>query len=212
MSASGGKTWWGRYRTTLLLVAAAVVIEVLPGAAGVLEYDRAALGRGEWWRVLTCHWTHFSVDHFLWDVAVLGLLGALCEERSRRRVVACVVGAAVGIPAAVWVALPGMARYRGLSGIDAALFALLAVLIGREGVRAREWRWAGFAAAGMAAFAAKMGFELVRGSTVFVAGGEAAMIPVPLAHLVGAAMGVAVGLWPVRRPSGAVPAVGAGAA
>ena len=58
------------------LVVAAVVVHVLPGAAGALQYDRTALARGEVWRLFTAHLAHFSGNHLAWDATVALVLGA----------------------------------------------------------------------------------------------------------------------------------------
>ena len=57
---------------TLLLSAAVGAAWLLPSAATGLQYDRAALAAGQGWRIFTCHWTHFSLDHLLWDLATSG--------------------------------------------------------------------------------------------------------------------------------------------
>ena len=186
---------------SLLFVLAAVGIYVLPGAARLLEYDRAALARGELWRMVTCHWTHFSLQHLFWDALTLGCLGWACQQRSRRRFLLSVAGAAVAIPLVNWALVPGMSTYRGLSGLDSAAYTLLAVSVLRDNVRARRWGWVAAAGTALIALAAKIICEMATGSAVFVSGGESGVLPVPLAHEVGAAVGILAGLFglPERR-------------
>jgi rhomboid family GlyGly-CTERM serine protease len=153
---------------------------------GWLELDRAAVARGEVWRLLTGHWTHWTLDHLLWDSLAFLALAVFCEVRiSRRRLLATVAGSALAVSAGVWFVLPEIARYRGLSGIDSALFMLLAVTILRE-------TRSPLAAVAVAAFLAKAAWEVSTGSTLFT---EAAgsFVPVPLAHLIGGAWGLALG-------------------
>ncbi len=97
------------------------------------------------------------------------------------------------VPAAVWIFLPGMERYRGLSGLDSAFFALLAAEVLREKWREGRRLWALAVLAAALAFAGKIAWELATGTAVFVDSAAAGMVPVPLAHLVGAACGAAVG-------------------
>ncbi len=172
---------------TLLCTAAAVLAYVLPGAAALLSYDRAI--SQEFWRVLSCHWVHWNLDHFLWSVGTFAVLGALCERERRTAFLVCVGGGAVIIPLALWTFLPGMDTYGGLSGLDSALFAYVAVVLLRQKVRDREWFFVGVGGALMLAFAAKTCFELVTDATVFV-NAEASLAPVPLAHAAGCAVGV----------------------
>ncbi|HEY1107668.1 MAG TPA: hypothetical protein VGE76_03520, partial [Opitutaceae bacterium] len=66
-----------RFRLPLLslaLGALAVAVHVIPGATGLLQYDRAA-GSGEVWRWLTAHLTHCGGNHLVWDVGALVALG-----------------------------------------------------------------------------------------------------------------------------------------
>jgi rhomboid family GlyGly-CTERM serine protease len=176
---------------TLLLSAAAGILGLMPHAVSRLEYERTAIAAGEWWRVFMCHWTHFSADHLMWDVGAFALLGAICERRSRVALVRCVVVSAVSISAAVWVFLPHLQSYRGLSGIDSALFVLLAVDLLR--CHARKGGRRGVAVgvgAVLVLFAGKIVVELMSGRTLFVDSTAAGMVPVPLAHLAGAGAGL----------------------
>lgn len=175
---------------TLMMVLLAVAMHFVTGAAEWLQYDRVALARGEFWRLVTCHFAHWSGDHLFWDVLAFGALGWLCERDGKQSFLACVGLAALLIPLTVWVALPQMATYRGLSGIDSALFALLAA---RAVCRAAgDKDWSAFAVVTLVSggFAAKIGFELCTGSTLFVDSATAGLTPVPLAHVIGTLVGV----------------------
>ncbi len=181
-----------------LLSAAALLVAVVPGAAGFLEYDRAAIAAGEIWRIVTGHWTHVNADHLIWDVLTFAVLGALCERAHRGRFLACVAGSALAIPPVVGALLPELATYRGLSGIDCALFALLAATGFREGLAAGRRGWAVAAGAALLALLAKVTYEATTGGTLFVDSASAGMIPVPLAHVVGAVVGIAAAWLPWR--------------
>jgi len=186
---------------TLGLCALALLIAQLPGAGAALVFDRGALAAGEWWRLLSGHWVHWSADHLLWDVGSFAALGAACELRSRRRFAVCVLGAALAISAAVWGLLPELARYGGLSGIDCALFALLVAELWRER-RSGAGRAATVLAVGLgAALALKLGFECFTGGNLFVADLGAHIVPVPAAHAAGAAVGLAVPIAGALAPS-----------
>ncbi|MDA2926456.1 rhombosortase [Acidobacteria bacterium AH-259-G07] len=176
---------------SLLLATAAVVIALAPSAAVWLEYDRVAIEAGELWRAVFCHWTHVSADHLLWDLLMFVALGALCEQASRGRFCACILSSAVLIPLAIWIALPELTTYRGLSGIDSSLFALLAVMELKDGVSNRCWLRVMALSAAVLLFIGKTSYEIVTGTTLFV--DSAALVPIPLAHVVGAAVGFVVG-------------------
>jgi len=178
----------------LLLVVFAVAVSVGPGFAGSLQYDRDAIARCEVWRLVTSHFTHWSGDHLFWDALAFAALGWLCERNGVGSFLRCVGLSAFLIPLTLWVALPQMATYRGLSGIDSALFALLATRVIREAASDKnrlKLVVAGIVAAG---FAAKVGFELCTGTTLFVDSAASGLIPVPLAHVVGGIGGITCGL------------------
>ncbi|UCC29517.1 MAG: rhombosortase [Phycisphaerales bacterium] len=173
---------------TLFLVA--ILIFLWPRLTNLLQYDRAAVLDGEFWRVFTCQWTHWNFSHVVWDALMLLILGALCEQVRRKSFLACVVVSAVLIPIAGAVALPQMHYYRGLSGLDSALFVLLAVQLIRMN-RSRDRVIATAAAAGLGAFALKTAYECITGSIIFVRP-ESVFTPVPLAHIVGGAIGLVI--------------------
>ena len=178
---------------SLLLAAVAVAVFLWPALSARLQYDRAAIAAGDVWRLVSGHWTHYSLDHLFWDVVAFVALGVVCERRSRPRFLACLVTAALAISGAVWLLLPGMGIYRGLSGIDSALFTLLIADMWEEHRQTGQGRSQVLAAVGLVAFLGKIAFELLTGRNVFVSGLDAGIVGVPLAHLVGAGCGLAVG-------------------
>jgi len=174
---------------TLLMSALAIAAWCAPVAIPHLQYDRSAIAAGEWWRIVTCHWTHFSLDHLLWDVAAFTLLGALCEFRNRRTFLTCSAFSAVLIPGAIWILLPQMQTYRGLSGIGSAVFTLLAVdLLFSQNRTATRWHVTAGVIVVLTLFVAKIMVEIASSRTIFVRS-TMGMVPVPLAHAVGAVTG-----------------------
>ena len=192
-------TWHGRGPTSryvscsLALVLPAVAMLAWPLLACELEYDRSAIANGELWRIVTCQWTHWSSNHFLWDALVFLSLGTICERFSRRGFAVCTVASAVLIPLAVWFWSPGMLHFRGLSGIDSALFVLLTVQL--AGTKGRSM--AAVAICLLAAFVLKTYFEVAFNDTIFV-DSHGAFVPVPLAHAVGGAVGLLAALECLR--------------
>jgi rhomboid family GlyGly-CTERM serine protease len=178
---------------TLGLAGLACLVQASPALTAACQFDRAAVARGELWRMFAGHLAHFGADHLLWDVAALLVLGTMGEARERRATFAgLLTGAALAISLAVWVWQPRFATYRGLSGLDSALFGLVCARLVGDGRRARHAFSVWLGALALGGFALKCGFELVAGETVFAAGGGESYAPVPLAHLVGWAVGVAV--------------------
>ncbi len=180
---------------SLLLGSLAVPAFLLSWCGAALEYSRQALAGGEIWRIVTCHWTHFSFDVFLWDLVAFVFLGIACERRDRKSFLVCLGGAALLIPAVIWLVMPGLDYYRGLSGLDSALFGLLTVSLFREGIETGNRRRIVSVVVFTLFFLGKVTWETAGGGAVFAASTGGGAVPVPLAHAVGIAVGVAVGLF-----------------
>ena len=177
---------------TPALAGVAVVGFVVPGFAAWLQYDRQALFGGQLWRLITCHWTHWSATHLWWDVVVFVILGVWCEHESRRRWMVCLIASVLLIPLTLWPVLSDMQTYRGLSGLDTALFTLLAVMLIRRSVRLRQWLIVGVIAAALLGLTVKTIWEMATHTPLFAVDAAVDMVPVPLAHIVGGAIGVIV--------------------
>jgi rhomboid family GlyGly-CTERM serine protease len=164
-------------KTSVALTLLAIAATLLPGSWLELQRGGAA------WRIATCHFTHFTYEQLAWDALVFLLLGIICARKNRDAFRATLLASVVVVPIAVLV-FSNVTTYRGLSGIDSALFGLLLVT---ESRRSRIVALCGVA------FAAKMIFEMRTGATVFVH--SDAFIAVPAAHIAGALVGVIVGTY-----------------
>lgn len=180
----------------------AVLVWLVPGFPDAFQFARTELGSGEIWRVVTGHWAHWNADHLMWDVVVFAVFGGLVECRSRAGFTGVVVGSAMAISAALWCAAPEFEYYRGLSGIDSALFAAFFARLLIGAWRDRSLLSGAVPVLALLGFVGKSVFELTTGSTVFVS--DDAFTAVPLAHLAGAAVGVAVAGVQAFRPRAAV--------
>jgi Ca-activated chloride channel family protein len=166
-------------KLVVVVVTVTLASLLLPGSA--LELQRG----GPAWRVVTCHFTHFTYEQLVWDALVFAALGIACARRYREAFRATLFASIVLGPLAVLVFAPEVTTYRGLSGIDSALFGLLLVMEGRRN------RLAGLCAV---LFGVKLLVESTTGATLFVTS-DAAFIAVPAAHLAGALTGAAIGLF-----------------
>ncbi len=170
---------------SLLVVLAALS----PTVARAWEFDRDALAQGELWRLVTGHLTHWNFDHLFWDLATFLGLSLVCLQRSLRSTLACWFGSALAISLCIWQWQPDIILYRGLSGIDSALFALLAVGMLFDARRSQDrvvFRLTLFALVGLAG---KIGYEVFTGQTLFVDSSAAGFVPLASAHAVGAIVG-----------------------
>jgi hypothetical protein len=147
-------------------------------------------------RIFSWQWVHWSREHLFWDVLAFAVLAPLCELRNRTETALCLLLATFTVTAAVSLHHPELARFRGLSGLDSALFGLACAQMLREGA-ARRNRWRTGLALGWAVlFVGKTVTELVSGQAVFVQ--TEGMVPLAVAHLAGFGTGAAVVLGQLR--------------
>lgn len=163
-----------------------------------LQFDRAAILNGEFWRLVTGNLVHWSVEHCLLDVAAFALLGWLYEPAFRRHsqkhsrrqrplwsLPIMLLGTSFGVGLTVFVFQPEMMTYRGLSGVDSGLFAI-ALMVECSEAKNDAARWWYVVPAALV-FVVKLGFEVTTGGMFFGTEslGDLGQ-PVPLAHLSGA--------------------------
>lgn len=176
---------------SLALAALAALAHVFPELGTAWEFQRVAISlQGELWRLFTAHLTHFDFDHLCWDVAALLVLGNLAERDGRRATALALLGAALVIGLGVWLFQPHFSTYRGLSGLDSALYGLVCARLVAAGARARHGFSIVIGGLALAGFALKCGAELTLGETIFTAGAAAGYAPVPLAHVIGLCVGI----------------------
>ena len=219
MECSGGCVWHSHrmagmmhvsWQPLLSLVAAAplvltlstlaLLLQTSPELQTALELQFARLAVGSLWRLACCHLLHWSWDHCLWDVLVFLSAGLLCETRwpqAFRRVVAWSAGL---IPFSVLISAPDLLCYRGLSGVDSALFALAAAMILGEELQAGRRSGTAIATIAVLSQFLKIAAEVFVGHTLFV--GDHSFVPVPLSHFTGALIGSAVAVLAIVRKRG----------
>jgi len=177
-------------RWTVLLLAPALVAYLFPGAAAAMVYDRSAILGGELWRLITGHWVHFSASHLVYDGLVVGVTGWLIESRGYRYFALLCLLSALTISLAMWVLLPDMAVYGGLSGIAMASTVYLALHGWREGGPER-----GLWLAILVLCVGKLAMDAMLGHFALVHIEDNRVVPVPLSHLAGATTGLLLYLW-----------------
>lgn len=174
---------------TISLGVLAFILFLSKENSGFLQYDRTAIAKGEIWRLLTSHWIHWSFEHFLWCTITFLCLGAICEHFSRKGYVAVLCISSLLIPLALWGAAPEMVIYRGLSGLASGLFVFGAIMLMKKMHEERNPSGFFLVAFSVAAFIGKILFEYINDAALFVNRGDL-FVPVPLAHLVGGAVGL----------------------
>lgn len=125
-----------------LVVLPATFIALSPACHGVLLYDRTAILQGEWWRLWTGHWVHFSGSHLGWNLAVLVCAGAWLEHLRPGRLISYIMIGAPLISLGLLAGEPAMQTYGGLSGLATGIVTWLALTQLARADAARAW-WAG---------------------------------------------------------------------
>ncbi|HMJ89491.1 MAG TPA: rhombosortase [Candidatus Acidoferrum sp.] len=167
---------------SLLLLSLALLAWFMPGWAEAWQWQRDE--PWQLWRWFTGHVCHWSADHLVWDAVVCIILGAWCEMRNRRSYVVLIGVSATAITLVVSLLCPQLSSYRGLSGIDSALFGWLVAELFVEALRRKDPRTLLVVTLMAGAFLVKTAFEISSQATLFVSGASS-FVPVPLAHIVG---------------------------
>lgn len=206
VSGSGDRNLFGRpflsplrnaWAAAKQLLSAAPITTAITAVALLLQLQTAAHPTCELWfpqlsysslhKLAACHLLHWSWNHFAWDIAVFVVAGAICESRWKPQFLSLLAVSIFAIPITVAIAQPELLCYRGLSGIDSALFALAAGMFLTEEVRSGNWQSACPAGLAVLAQFLKILLENNAGHTLFV--NDAGFTPVPMAHLAGALAG-----------------------
>ncbi len=174
---------------TFGVVAAAAALSL--GSPEPFEYLRGGVERGEAWRLVTGQLVHWTPRMAVIDLSAIALLGTWLERTVQRRAVALALALALpSIALTVHLLSPSLARFRGSSGLAAALFLALAARLwieGRDGAR-----WLVLLAAG--GFVLKVVLELALGRQLFAGALPTGIAVVPAVHLAGAVAGLAAAL------------------
>jgi len=179
---------------TVAVIALAIVASAIPALSRWLVFDRAAIIDGQWWRLMTGNWVHFSTDHLLADAIAVGVAGGLIERQERMRALWFYVAATATVGLAVFFLAPGVAEYGGLSGVACGAVGYLAL---NEIKRSNARRWVPVLV--LALLMTKVGWEYATGRALFVSA-HGGMMVLPLAHVAGLLSGLGYwAVWTIRR-------------
>jgi rhomboid family GlyGly-CTERM serine protease len=180
----------GRYGAALGVVVAAILALEALGDWGrdALSYDRDALARYQWWRLLSGHLVHLGWRHALLNCAGLVVLWALfAREFSPRRWLWILAMASLTIDAGLWFLHPTVQWYLGASGVLHGIWA--------AGACASYRRGDGMGAVIILLLVVKLVYEQQSGLSIF----EGELPLVPAAHLLGALGGLFAAMIPRVR-------------
>ena len=168
-----------------------IILGLSEKSAQLCQWDRSEIFNGEFWRLMTGHLVHCSPAHVFWDLIVFLSIGVILERIVRpAKFLGHLIIMAIGISLCLLVLEPNLQYYRGLSGLDSALFITLMVsMIARnEGNRAQK----AIILALIPAFAGKCLFEFFTGNSAFVSDYAVGFSALPSAHLIGLTVAILV--------------------
>ncbi|HEX4376322.1 MAG TPA: rhombosortase [Steroidobacteraceae bacterium] len=151
----------------------------------LLCYERAALARFEWWRLLSAHLVHLGWMHVLLNCGGLLLLWMLyARELTPARWLWIAGLSALAIDVGLWFREPDVEAYLGASGVLHGIWA--------AGACAAYRRGDAMGAAMLLLLVVKLIYEQQSGASVF----EHDLPMVPAAHLFGALGGIIAAVLP----------------
>lgn len=168
---------------TLFLCGAAVIVFWVPALQKLFIYDRVLIADGEWWRVITGHLVHHSPTHLAYDAIAFAIGGTLIEQQRHRHLVFLCLTAALAIGVILYIAMPEMRYYGGLSGIVTAVLVYQCLWGLAE---SSPWNWLYLVA--LLGIGAKSVLEFVWQTPLTTHIGAQAFVPIPLSHASGAAV------------------------
>ena len=161
---------------TLALVLLSSAFMLLPDPLQVHLYlDLRRISQGHVWGLVSGHWLHADLQHLLWNVVALAILGSIIELRSRAILMWSLAIGTLFVDLLLLSPLSDIQRYCGLSGILNTLLGTALYL---------NWRETRSALVILIACLSviKIVIELSYGHSVFT---DFSWPPYPLAHLAG---------------------------
>ncbi|HEX2860192.1 MAG TPA: rhombosortase [Lacunisphaera sp.] len=151
-------------RVPLLLFALpAVLLAFAKSREGLFLLDRAGVEAGQFWRLWSGHWVHFSFSHAALNLAVLLAAGAWLEQVRPGLLWRHVVVAAPLTALCILYFEPSLQAYGGLSGLAAGVVLLLAL---HQLIAPGRTRWIWIAV--VLLLVAKAGWDAINPGTLLV--------------------------------------------
>ena len=182
-----------KFPVTITISLLTLVIGVAPQFAELMQLDFNAVADGQWWRIWTGHLAHFDREHLLWDLVMFIGIAGMCEKTYPAQILPALLLIGGTISCAVGAFVPQVDTYRGLSGIDTALFVWIAGARLLESLKHNNTIVACCWGVPCAGLIFKLVFEATTHQTMFV---EAqTFTPLVESHLAGVAVGIVICIY-----------------
>ena len=180
----------GKLILLLLLITVTVVLcYIFPAISKVLQFDRQEIiANGEFWRLFTGHFTHWTWSHCFWDLlAFLLVFAVIIKEKKGRKAVYSLLFIAFFISSWLLLSNDGTNLYRGLSGLNTGLFCYASLMLMRKSQQLGHTRNFIFFLVFLVMLIAKSGYELSSGNMLIIR--PTSFVPSTTAHLAGLVAG-----------------------
>ncbi|MEE9218724.1 MAG: rhombosortase [Acidobacteriota bacterium] len=164
-----------------------MLLALLPGLDGALEYNRDAVESGELWRLLSAQSVHWTSRMAIADLGVLLAVGSWVEIRSRRLALVTLITGGLLVGLGLHFLIPNLAHYRGSSGLASALF--IVVVLDLASNSSRKWARP-LAVVTLCLFVLKLLWELRTGLAIAAGPLLPGVTVVPQVHLLGGLAGL----------------------
>ncbi len=105
-----------------LVVIGLILVAQIPMVQEVFIWERAALEKGQWWRLITGHFTHTNITHMVMNISGLVALFLLHKKYYQEKTLLVLVWFMMPVIGVLMYFTP-YSSYAGLSGILHGLFA-----------------------------------------------------------------------------------------
>ena len=115
--------------------------------AGGLQFDRAAIGAGQWWRIISGHLVHLSLYHLLLNLCGLALVAYIADHRYPLLTLIAMFWLLLADGLSLYWFAPDLLIYVGLSGalhgalLIAIWYSPLARCCGSSRLCMMTWLW-----------------------------------------------------------------------
>jgi hypothetical protein len=181
------------YIIPLFPVFVSIILFYIPSLAYALQFNRKEMFSCKIYLFITCHFTHWNFKHMIIDTFIFLALSYLCIFFSFKSIYSIaqyfiyLLIPSILISIAVLIFNPEINFYRGLSGIDWALYFILMVQL----YFAAHWLWKTGAIIMFFLFSLMIIYQIISKHSIFVPDMGEGVVTVPSAHIAGAISGIA---------------------
>ena len=137
--------------------------------AASLQYNRTAIiDHWQIWRFLTGHFTHWNYEHLFWDAFAFLIASFLLFRISLFQFIFVLLFSLLFISLWIFLFNPAVELYRGLSGVDVALFFFLSLSVILFSLKKRKYTGMSVGILFLSFLIMKLGYEFFSGRMLFV--------------------------------------------